>query len=81
MTATTKISRTGYVILYPGNANIGEADAWYCCYQDGGIRGGQLNTQECAGLVEAGALVEYQPIAFTGAVIYRLVQPAAEVSA
>lgn len=75
MSATKRIARTGYVILYPGRAEIGETDAWYGCYADGGIRGGKLDALQCAGLVEAGALVEHQRIVMTGATIYRLVTP------
>ena len=75
MSATKRIARTGYVILYPGRESMGDVDAWYGCYADGGIKGGKLNAQECAGLVEAGALVVHHEIEATGATIYRLVTP------
>ena len=74
-TAAKRISKTGYVILYPGRESMGEADAWYGCIAEGRIKGGEFNAQECAGLVKAGALVVHHEIAATGATIYKLVTP------
>lgn len=76
MTIDTRISKTGYVILYPAIESLGEQERWYLCDASGIIatRGSGFNAAQCREMLERGALVEHHRL-FAGATIYRQVTP------
>ena len=77
-TATRKIKATGFVLRMKRDDNLGVAETWMVSDERGypaRVGAKSLSAQECAGLVEAGALVVHHEIEATGAIIYRLVTP------
>jgi hypothetical protein len=77
-TAAKKIGRTGYAVRMKRDDNIGTAETWMVSNPGGypaRVGADPLNTQECHGLVCAGALRRCEVIRLTGGIVYRLVQP------
>lgn len=77
MTRTlSRISKTGYVSQWPADKNIGIAEAWFACFENGiaAHYDTPLDTAECQAMVEAETLRYMQGVALTGQVVYQLVQ-------
>lgn len=75
MTLLNRISRTGYVVMYPASPVQGEPERWFACDAYGVIqmRGNiGFNAESCRAMVASGALVEHVRL-LAGAVIYRMV--------
>lgn len=77
-TAARKISRTGYAVRMKRDDNIVMPEVWAVSTPKGypdPVGQEPLNTQECHGLVCAGALRRCEVIRLTGGIVYRLVTP------
>lgn len=70
-----RIQKTGFVSCWPVEPNMGIAEAWFACFENGSAShyDSPLSTDECRAMVKTARLKQVQVVKLTGATIYQLV--------